>query len=487
MPPSPLRQEDYLAIEAAVMETARGRWFLSEYARRNRNADTDTLLGAIDKLEKSIMRERSPSALMDRVKMDLADMSSAIEKTKREIAQIKHEDNAGAERFERASMELDAIVTQTETATGDILSAAEKIQEFAWSLREGGASDEQCDALDMEATNIYMACSFQDLTGQRIRKIVDVMRYVESRINSMNDIWGFDTAEVEIDHSESRAHDTRPDAHLLNGPQLHGEGVEQDDVDHLLNHDGADHDSSQNDVDALFGSSDGADMDTSDPDVLDAEAPIDAADLDAMSFDSVDFDTVDFDVIEDDEAADPVEAEADAEAEDEAEIEAEADAVEEEAAEDLFDAVEADAEADQEVETEVAILEDEEQFVQMGDLDWMEDADSSDDADDEADPVEDSADAEMEAVAEDAFEADAEAEADVFATADMDEDLSEAAFEALSDEEKAAVELFDEASADVFATPAQDMAEDTAEEEAFDAFDADDDMADVRDRVAAFS
>ena len=310
MPPSPLRQEDYLAIEAAVMETARGRWFLSEYARRNRNADTDTLLGAIDKLEKSIMRERSPSALMDRVKMDLADMSSAIEKTKREIAQIKHEDNAGAERFERASMELDAIVTQTEAATGDILSAAEKIQEFAWSLREGGASDEQCDALDMEATNIYMACSFQDLTGQRIRKIVDVMRYVESRINSMNDIWGFDTAEVEIDHSESRAHDTRPDAHLLNGPQLHGEGVEQDDVDHLLNHDGADHDSSQNDVDALFGSSDGADMDTSDPDVLDAEAPIDAADLDAMSFDSVDFDTVDFDVIEDDEAADPVEAEA---------------------------------------------------------------------------------------------------------------------------------------------------------------------------------
>ncbi len=287
MPPSPLRQEDYLAIEAAVMETARGRWFLSEYARQNRNSDTDTLLAAIDKLEKNIVQERAPSSLMNRVKMDLADMAAAIEKTKQEIAQIKHEDNQGAERFERASSELDAIVSQTETATGDILGAAEKIQEYAWTMREQGSDVEQCDALDMEATNIYMACSFQDLTGQRIKKIVDAMRYVESRINSMIDIWGFKADQVEVEATASKPDDERPDAHLLNGPALAGEGIDQQDVDGLLNHGGADLDeeSNQDDVDALFDSA----MDTA---AIDDFAPIEQEAVPEVSLDTIEFDAV---------------------------------------------------------------------------------------------------------------------------------------------------------------------------------------------------
>lgn len=47
--PEPMPQADYDAIEAAVMETARGRWFLTEYARRHRSADTETILAAIDR------------------------------------------------------------------------------------------------------------------------------------------------------------------------------------------------------------------------------------------------------------------------------------------------------------------------------------------------------------------------------------------------------------------------------------------------------
>jgi hypothetical protein len=42
---------DYEAILSAIMETARGRWFLAEYARRNRHADTEMLLTAIGKLK----------------------------------------------------------------------------------------------------------------------------------------------------------------------------------------------------------------------------------------------------------------------------------------------------------------------------------------------------------------------------------------------------------------------------------------------------
>src|SRR5947209_16920894 len=90
LPPAlmPLNEADYEAIEAAVLETNRGRWFLAEYARRNRQADTAMLLTAIDRLEAAIRGE--PTALsFDRIRFDLVEMAKAISRTKAEIASIK--------------------------------------------------------------------------------------------------------------------------------------------------------------------------------------------------------------------------------------------------------------------------------------------------------------------------------------------------------------------------------------------------------------
>ena len=236
-PVTPLAIEDYDAIEAAVMETQRGRWFLAEHARRNRNCDTEVVLASLERIEKTIRRERAAPDI-DRIRLDLADMAEAISRTKQEIAQMKFETENG--RFADASAELDAIVTQTENATNDILRAAETVQEAAWTLREAGAADEMCDTLDAQATDIYTACSFQDLTGQRTRKVVTVLRYLESRINAMMDIWGLGEALADVMADVERADqpfdpmDQRPDAHLLNGPQLHGRGVDQGGVDELM-------------------------------------------------------------------------------------------------------------------------------------------------------------------------------------------------------------------------------------------------------------
>ena len=71
-----------------------------------------------------------------------------------------------------ATEELDNVVEATEQATSEILQAAEEIQEVAWTLREKGAEAELCDTLDQRATDIYTACSFQDITGQRTAKVV---------------------------------------------------------------------------------------------------------------------------------------------------------------------------------------------------------------------------------------------------------------------------------------------------------------------------
>jgi chemotaxis regulatin CheY-phosphate phosphatase CheZ len=231
-------QEDFDAIEAAVMETERGRWFLAEHARRNRHADTLEIVSSIERLEKVIQRERAVPDI-DRIRLDLADMAEAIARTKQEIFQMKHETEDGG-RFADASRELDAIVNQTERATNEILLNAEQIQELAWLMREAKVPDEYCDKLDNHSTDIYTACSFQDLTGQRTRKVVTVLRYLESRINAMMGIWGVEFMDATVtmpDGSTGSANfeDTRPDAHLLNGPQLEGEGINQSSIDDLMN------------------------------------------------------------------------------------------------------------------------------------------------------------------------------------------------------------------------------------------------------------
>lgn len=228
---SPLRREDYDAIEAAVMETARGRWFLGEYARRHRSADTTVVLQALERLEKVFKRERNVPDV-DRIRLDLADMAQAIERTKDEIAQIRQQvDESG--KFAAASSELDAIVSQTEKATSDILGSAERIQEIAWTLRENGGNETACDEIDIQVTEIYTSCSFQDLTGQRIQKVVQVLHYLEHRLEAMIDIWGVDD-QPGAGRPAPRPGDMRPDAHLLNGPQLDGEGIAQNDVDALM-------------------------------------------------------------------------------------------------------------------------------------------------------------------------------------------------------------------------------------------------------------
>jgi chemotaxis protein CheZ len=227
--PPPLSAADYEAIEAAVMETARGRWFLLEYARRNRHADTEMLLGALERLE-NVIRNETVLPAADRIRSSLLEMAKAIARAKAEIAAIKPDVAAG--HIEEASEELDSIVQTTERATSDILAAAERIQEIAWTLREQGHHPETCDLLDGEATEIYTACSFLDLTGQRTRKVIGVLRYLESRINAMIEIWGLEPSAT--DPALSVAADADADTVVLNGPAKPGQGLDQIDIDIVM-------------------------------------------------------------------------------------------------------------------------------------------------------------------------------------------------------------------------------------------------------------
>ncbi|HET7681580.1 MAG TPA: hypothetical protein VFK79_15755 [Xanthobacteraceae bacterium] len=178
-PQPALPDAEYDIIYATVSETAQGRRFLEEYARRCRPAEPEASLAAIERMQAAI-RQGGASERLDLL-LEIADMAQTIVRMRAEILAIKPPGGGALD----ATEELDSIVQTTESATSRILTAAEQVQEIAWTMRESGAIEALCDDLDARATEIYTACSFQDLTGQRTRKVIQLLRYLEDRINTI--------------------------------------------------------------------------------------------------------------------------------------------------------------------------------------------------------------------------------------------------------------------------------------------------------------
>ena len=77
---------------------------------------------------------------------------------------------------------------------------------------------------------IFEACSFQDITGQRISKVVSTLEYIETYLDKLTSAWGHEGNEP----SEEPVEELDEEAALLNGPALVGEGVDQDYVDDMF-------------------------------------------------------------------------------------------------------------------------------------------------------------------------------------------------------------------------------------------------------------
>jgi chemotaxis regulatin CheY-phosphate phosphatase CheZ len=227
-----LTDEDYFLIEDAIAANARGRAFLRMRDQRSRVIATDDVKRMMRSLatnvKKAVVPEKDGSAHIRILRQELQEMSVYIQQTRSEVAALRPDDS-GNNRIMAATGELDAIVTATERATSDILNSAENILTLVGRLPRTPETATLCGEIEAQATEILTTCSFQDITGQRTTKVVNTLHYLEKRVNSMIEIWGTDGLPI-IQPQEMG--DTRPDAHLLNGPSLNG--VSQDDVDALL-------------------------------------------------------------------------------------------------------------------------------------------------------------------------------------------------------------------------------------------------------------
>lgn len=228
-----LSEEDFLLIEEAIASNARGRAFLRMRDRRAQLVAAEEVKRLIRGLGGSLRKSTGPErdgAHIRILRQELQEMSVYIQQTRSEIAALRPDDS-GNNRIMAATGELDAIVTATERATSDILNAAERIQACAARLPREEAVAAICAEIEAQVTEILTACSFQDITGQRTTKVVNTLRYIEKRVNSMIEVWGIDGA-ASLTVGKREPGDDRPDSHLLNGPS--SEGVSQAEVDALL-------------------------------------------------------------------------------------------------------------------------------------------------------------------------------------------------------------------------------------------------------------
>src|SRR6202790_3559585 len=172
----------------------------------------------------------------EKLKVELDLIHDAISRTKREIA-VLHGNSFNGEEMARVNGELGAVVGGTEEATQQILEAAEAIDNAATALSKVNTPDQQkllSEEIQDRVVSIFEACNFQDLTGQRISKVMATMKFIENHIMVMMDIWG--GVDAIRAHAPPIVDEREGDDRLLNGPKLDG------DAGHA----------SQNDIDALF-------------------------------------------------------------------------------------------------------------------------------------------------------------------------------------------------------------------------------------------
>ncbi|MBP5858060.1 protein phosphatase CheZ [Marivibrio halodurans] len=169
------------------------------------------------------------------LRRELQGLSDAIQRTKEEILSLRRAP-AGKDKIASAGDALRAVVADTEAATNGIIEAAEAVEELGERINaqvSDSSTRELTEALGEQVTQIFEHCNFQDITGQRITRVVQTMEFIDERVARMMEIWGGDAAfdPSTLPPEEASA----PVGEVLDGPSATAEQkISQDDIDKLF-------------------------------------------------------------------------------------------------------------------------------------------------------------------------------------------------------------------------------------------------------------
>jgi len=122
-----------------------------------------------------------------------------------------------------AMSQMGLIVETTESAANQIMQAVDEIM----NARDDLSPPAYRSYVEEKCLSVLEACSFQDITGQRITKVVETLLTLEDKLAGLSGL---------LDEEQAAEPEPAPegDAVLLNGPAMPGEGVDQDEIDKLF-------------------------------------------------------------------------------------------------------------------------------------------------------------------------------------------------------------------------------------------------------------
>ena len=163
-------EEDYAAISEAFMETSRGRWFLSEYAKRNRNADTRMVLDAVARIEHSLVAQKEETLAAQRESLAAQQQSAAADAANDAATVATAAAEAAANQLSEALAAIRTAVEAAQTSAvgaidglaleprlAGIRKGSRVLREIAWRLREIGNDSRICDLIDSQVAVIENA------------------------------------------------------------------------------------------------------------------------------------------------------------------------------------------------------------------------------------------------------------------------------------------------------------------------------------------
>ncbi len=181
-------------------------------------------------IEAAIETLKAARVTNHRVYDQLAALAQYIANAKQEIANIRA-DAINGEHIPSATDQLDEVVGATEEATNKIMDCCDAITAIS------GKQSISAQELTGQVTKIYEACNFQDITGQRITKVVRTLKHIDGQVSML--LKALDDAGFQIEKNGAAATpnislSTDPDKHLLTGPQSAEQAIKQDDIDKLF-------------------------------------------------------------------------------------------------------------------------------------------------------------------------------------------------------------------------------------------------------------
>jgi chemotaxis protein CheZ len=203
-----------------------------ERERQAKPLDARELMAMVEGIVASMEGDLSPMSI--KLYAELEQLATFIQKAKSEIAQLRP-DEIRDQHLPTATDELEAIVGATETATNGILNAVEQIENLTNEM-----PPEVAGKVSEAVTQVYESCNFQDITGQRISKVVKALQHIESKVDGLLSAFGDEMIKHRKDGAaqagpgDASKQDVSSDQALLNGPQLPQEAKGQADIDALF-------------------------------------------------------------------------------------------------------------------------------------------------------------------------------------------------------------------------------------------------------------